>query len=428
MGVYTYGIRSISKIRKEKDKVQSVYTELFLLGLIFNIFFLAFYYLYISFINKHTGEIIYFILMIQFAGSALNVEWMNEAREDYRFILVKSVLIKVLYVASIFTFVRRDNIVAYGMVVSWAYILENIFSFIYITKKTKISIKGLSLKKHLKPLLLIFMITNISLLYAQSDKIMLGLLVSDQAVAVYTIPHYIMTSVYNVVISIIVVSIARLCSLLNEKSKEEYNTLHNELVRSFYMIFIPIIFFIFVAAGDIITLYAAGKYDDSIVPLKIFAWAILFNSMVYIEREGVLYLYEKEKIIITCNLIGGLINFGFNTALYFMGYFNPINAVSTLAFSFLIVAVLMRIFIRRIDKNIELITIRTVLYFLFSLPLIFFDYMISKYAAGPVMRLLLLGGFGIVFYVLLLVISKDRVFINNVKASLKKLQGLKKRV
>jgi len=428
LGVYTYGIRTISKIRREKDKIRTVYTELFLLGLIFNIFFLLLYLFYIRYINNHTGELIYLILMLQFIGSALNVEWLNEAMEDYRFIVIKSVIVKTLYVASIFNFVRSDNLIAYGLIVSVAYILENLLSFIYITKKNKITLRHLVLRKHLKPLLLIFLITNISLLYAQSDKMMLGLMISDHAVAVYTIPHYITTSVYNVVISIIVVSIARLCSLLNKDSDEEYLTLHNELVRSFYMVFIPILIFIFVGASDIIALYAAGKYNESIMPLKIFVWAVFFNSMVYIEREGVLYLFEKEKAIIICNLIGGLFNFGSNVVLYFLGLFNPTNAVISLGISFFMVAVIMRIYICKINKRIEIVTLRSAAYLLFSLPLFLLDYLIALFVSGPLLRLLLLGVLGVPLYILLLVVSKDKIFINNMKTSANKLKELKIKV
>src|SRR5690606_18299613 len=85
LGVYTYGIRTASKIREEKNEIRKVYTELFLLGVIMNALFSLFYLVYIRYINNHSGEIIYLILMLQFVGSALNVEWMNEATENYRF-------------------------------------------------------------------------------------------------------------------------------------------------------------------------------------------------------------------------------------------------------------------------------------------------------------------------------------------------------
>ena len=137
LGVYTYGIRTASKIREEKSEIRKVYTELFLLGVIMNALFSLFYLVYIRYINNHSGEIIYLILMLQFVGSALNVEWMNEATENYRFIMLKSVLVKAGYVAAVFIFVRGDNLIAYGLAVSAAYVLENILSFIYITRKTR---------------------------------------------------------------------------------------------------------------------------------------------------------------------------------------------------------------------------------------------------------------------------------------------------
>lgn len=424
-GVYTYGIRTISKIRTDREAIQKAYTELFLLGFAMNVIFALLYLAYIRFINNHEGEVIYMILMLQFAGSAVGVEWMNEALEDYRFIMIKASVVKAAYVAAIFIFVRGDNLPAYGLILSAVYIVENVLSFIYVTKKFGVKIKGLRLGRHLRPLLLVFLITNISLLYAQADKLMLGLLISDHAVAVYNIPHYITTSVYNVVISIIVVSVARLCALLHSNNRREYLLLHNELVRSFYMIFIPLLVFIFVGAADIIAIYAAGKYDESVLPLRIFTVAVFLNAIVYIERECALYLHEREKAIIACNLAGGLFNLAANAVLYFTGLFRPDTAVATLAASFLIVTILLRLSVRRIDRRIDAIPRRALAYFLFSLPLFALKRAVTLFIARPFPRLITLAAVGGMVYLLLLLVSNDRIFINNLRVTLEKIGELK---
>jgi len=429
LGIYTYGIRSISKIRQDKEKTKTLFTELFLIGLIFNVIFALFYLLYIRYINNHTGEAIYFILMVQFIGSSLYVEWMNEALEDYRFITIKSILVKILYISSIFIFVRSDNLISYGFIVSLAFVLESLLSFLYITFKNGVNFKKLNLKKHIKPLFLIFLITNISLLYVQTDKMMLGLLLSDSAVTTYTIPNYIVTAIYNVVLSILIVGIPRLNDLLNNKSEKDYVRLYNELIRAFSMIFIPILFFVFVTSEEIIVLYAAGKYNDSITPLKVFSVTIFINALLYIQREGVVYLYEKEKRIILYNLIGGVFNISSNFILYFTGLFTPINAIFTLFISYFIVSGLMRRYIHKeINKDIEFISRRVFYYFLFSIPIVIVDYFVSLLISSTFIRLITTSVVSAVIYVGLLYITKDQVFINNVKVTIKKIRAFKKQV
>jgi O-antigen/teichoic acid export membrane protein len=421
--VYTYGIRSISKIRENKKEVQKLFSELFLIGLFFNFFFAGFYLFYIRFINNHQGELIYYILMIQFLGSTLSVEWLNEAQENYRFITFKSVIVKGLYIATVFLLIKGDNLIRYGLIISITFVLESLISFIFLYRKNRMKWRDLNLKRHFKSILLAFLITNISLLYVQTDKIMLGLLISDAAVAAYTIPNYIVTSIYNVVISIFVVAIPRLTNLLHEKKGEEYRKLYNELLQAFLMIFIPILFYIFISSEKLIVLYAAGKYNDSILPLKLSTIYIFFNALVYTQREGVLYLSEKERPILFCNLIGGLFNLMSNLILYFLKILTPVNAIITLVVSYLLVTCLLRFYIRRkVSSKLKILNRRILSYFLFSLPIILIDKLLSLFKLNSIIFLILSLSSFLFIYFLLLIIFKDRIFLNNFKTSLNKVK------
>ncbi|HEY8396001.1 MAG TPA: oligosaccharide flippase family protein [Bacilli bacterium] len=425
--IYVYGIRTISKIRQDKEKVSLFFSELFIIGLFFNIFFLVFYFLYTRFVN-HSPESIYYIFMLQFIGTAFQVEWLNEAEENYLFITLKSLFIKGGYLAAIFLFVRADNLLRYGLIVSLTNVADSLVSFIYLYRKNKMSFRNLNLKRHLKKVFLAFLITNISLLYVQTDKIMLGLLISDAAVAAYTIPNYIVTSLYNIVISIFVVAIPRLTSLLHNKKTEEYKTLYNELVQAFLMIFIPILFYMFINAEELIVLYAAGKYNDSIVPLRLSTIYIFFNSLVYIQREGVLYLSERERPIIVCNLLGGLFNLLSNTVLSFLNHFNPVTAIVTLIISYVLVTILLRIYIsKKITPKLKLVNLRILSYFLFSFPMILIAAFLSLFKLS---RLAYLAASLVIFigvYSMLLIIFKDRIFLDNLKTSYLKVKNFLRR-
>lgn len=425
VGIYTYGIRSVSKVRKNPEETKSLFTELFLLGLMLNVLFALIYGGYILFVNNHRGEVIYWILMAQFVGSTLSSEWMNEGMENYRFITLKSMIVKGVYVAAIFMLIRRDDLTLYGWIVSLTYALESLAGFLYIVLHYRIRLQKLHLKRHFKPLFYIFLISNISLLYVQADKIMLGLLISDSAVSTYTIPNYIVTSVYNVVVSLLIVAIPRLNHLLCNHEEEKYRTLYKELIRAFYMVFVPILFYVFANAKTIMIVYGAGKYNDCILPLQLFAITILFNSAVYVQREGVLYLYEKEKQIIVLNLIGGVITFGSNWILYFLGLFSPLSAIISLSIAYLCAAVLMQIYIyRNIGAGFRLFTGRTISYILFSLPVLPIAYFVNALISDSILRLVLSLVISVVLYTVMLLASKDEVFVTNLKYTFRKIREL----
>ncbi|NLW45979.1 MAG: oligosaccharide flippase family protein, partial [Firmicutes bacterium] len=310
----------------------------------------------------------------------------------------------------------------YGLIVSLSFVLENLLSFLYLSRRIGLRLRHLQLRSHVKGVFLAFLIANISLLYVQTDKIMLGLLLSESAVATYTIPNYIVTSIYNIVISLFVVAIPRLNSLFG-KSKSEYEALFNELSRAFLMVFIPLLFFVFISAEDLIIVYAAGKYNDCILPLKLFTIAIFFNALVFIQREGILYISEKEKIIIRYNLLGGILNLVSNFVLYFLGLFKPVTAIITLTGSFLLVSILMQYYIkRRMKEKVRLFSRNLLSYFLFSLPVIGIDYLLGLTNMARLLRLILSLLLFAGVYLSLLLLCKDQVLINNMRTSLKKIR------
>lgn len=426
VSIFTYGVRSISKIREKKEEVKKTFTEIFIYSFILTSLFTILYLLYVTLVGNHSGETIYYILMLQFIGSFVAVEWMNEAFEDYKFITIKSLLVKLAYIASIFIFVRSDNLISYTYIISFTFILDDLISFIYIYKKHGLTFKGLNLKKHLKPIILIFLISNISLMYMQADKLMLGLMLSDHAVTTYTIPSYIVVSIYNVILSIFIVAVPRLNDYFHNRSKEDFRKLYNEILRTFFIIFIPLIVFVFVLSDDIISLYTSSKYLESITPLKYFCIVIFLNATVYLQREGILYVFEKEKKIIKYNLLGGIINIGLNLLLYFLGVFNPTTAIITLGVSFLFLSVIMRMFVaREIDNKILLIDKQIIKYMLISVIVVLVDYLFSLIISNLLIRLIVVFiVFGIV-YLLGLIITKDRILILNYKVGKKEILKIK---
>ena len=78
-GIYNFGVREISKVRHDRKKVESVFTSLFIIGIISNVAVTIFYILY--FTNRSTGidVYIYTTMIIQMASNIVYIEFVNEA-------------------------------------------------------------------------------------------------------------------------------------------------------------------------------------------------------------------------------------------------------------------------------------------------------------------------------------------------------------
>ncbi len=79
---------------------------------------------------------LYIALSIQIFTQFVSIEWMNEAFENYGFILFKTLFIRVLMLVSIFAFVKKaDDIVNYAFILSITNLINYLISFYYIKKE-----------------------------------------------------------------------------------------------------------------------------------------------------------------------------------------------------------------------------------------------------------------------------------------------------
>ena len=154
-GIYNYGVREISKVRKDKDKFENIFTSLFVIGILSNLIVTIFYIGYILIRGNGIDSIVYLVMIIQMVSNVFYIEFVNEAVENYRFIALKTILIRILYLISIFAFVRKStDVIIYSIVVSTTVLLNNLASFFYLKKQYRFNFKNLSILCHIVPLII----------------------------------------------------------------------------------------------------------------------------------------------------------------------------------------------------------------------------------------------------------------------------------
>ena len=135
-GVYNYGIREISKVRDDKKKVSQLFSNLFFISLLSNLLVLIIYVIYSILNSSGIATTIYLIMVIQIFANIFYIEFVNEALENYKFITIKSVIVKIIYFISLLLLVRKpDDIVIYSVIICLTVFLNNIISFIYAKKR-----------------------------------------------------------------------------------------------------------------------------------------------------------------------------------------------------------------------------------------------------------------------------------------------------
>ena len=171
-GVYQYGLREISRVRHNKQLLSKTFTSLFIFTGMTTIITTIAYVFFIKYM--YSGRIVYtacIILTFNLIANIFYVEWINEALENYDFITIKTIIVRIIYIILLFVCVKSSkdvNNYLYLLVVST--VLNNIISYIYIKKKIKFDFKEIKILRHIKPMFLVVILSNVNVLYTQLDK------------------------------------------------------------------------------------------------------------------------------------------------------------------------------------------------------------------------------------------------------------------
>lgn len=330
-GIYNYGVREISRVRDDPAAMNRLFTSLFLIGIVSNGLAMALYIGYAFWRSGTQIEIyVYLVFIIQFAANMFYVEFANEAKENYRFIMIKTILVRIGYLASIFIFVRKpEDVVPYAIVISMTVFVNNILSYIKIRQDVHFDFGGIKIKKHLFPLVVSLVIANVDIFYFQLDKIMLSPLVSDIAVTEYFIPTNMVGMVSAVPLALINVAIPRTSALLGEGKRGEYEQVLAMTAEKYLALVIPINFGFIVLAKEIMQLYTLDVYTYTWPVLILAAISRIALSYQSILNNLVMYVNSREKQQVIMLALFGVVNLIMNVILAVLGCFTVMTSLAT---------------------------------------------------------------------------------------------------
>lgn len=356
-GVYQYGLREISRVRHNKELLSKTFTSLFIFTGMTTIITTIAYVFFIKYM--YSGRIVYtacMILTFNLIANIFYVEWINEALENYDFITIKTIIVRMIYIILLFVFVKsaKDvNNYLYLLVVST--VLNNIISYIYIKKRIKFDFKEIKILRHIKPMFLVVILSNVNVLYTQLDKFLLGEFVGLKEVGYYTTAQNISTIISTLLLSVIHATIPRLSHYIASDNDEKYVNLLDKITKIYFMLLFPAAIGMIVLAKEIILIYGGQEYIDAVPMLVVFSIYMITLGYETILGNQVMYVKKKEKKQVEMIFVGGFINLVLNIFLLKINLLNGTYSIITTMIANIIVIILECLYIRKklnLDFNI----------------------------------------------------------------------------
>ena len=419
-GIYNYGIRAISKVKDDKNKINYVFSKLFYISVFTSLLTTGIYFLFIFFdASIENLKVLYYILGAQALFQFLNIEWMNEAYENYAFILYKTLIIRITMLVAIFAFVKTaDDIVPYAIVMTATTILNYLLSFLWIKREVSfVKIGFIELAKASKPLFTMLLLANANMLYTLLDRMFITKGPDENYISYYTIAYSIVMLIAGVLSGAISVSIPRLGYYLGKKDYNSYNHLVNQAASLFYFLMIPTSFGIMILGKYATVIYSSEKYLEAGIVTSVFAFRTIIWAIELILGKQIIFINDHENRLTAFYFAGGGANLLFNCILYINNIFAPEYYIATTIIAEAIVVLLEIHFIRKHQLiNLKEIFVTLTRYGLISLGFIPIFYIfkmifqISSYTVNLNMILMVLSTIATcgIYYLLTLFLTKDK--------------------
>lgn len=313
LGIPLYGIREIAKVRNNKLEKSKVFSEIFFLNIITTILgvvvYICFYNLNIIKNDKEIFLIFSLVLLFNF----LSVDWFFQGIEDYKYITVRTVIIKILSTLFLFVFIKKSSdIYIYSIIVVFSLVGSNFFNIVRALKLVQLKLKGLNIKRHLKGIFIIFSMNLAISIYTNLDSVMLGSYGSKYSLGIYSAASKIIALVMGIVTSLGAVLLPRISNYIEEKKEKDIKQILEKTFSFLLFLIIPSIIGIYFTANEIILLFAGEEYLEATTTLKILSLIILFIGFSNFIGMQILYPRGEEKKVFYSVLVGAIINFSLN--------------------------------------------------------------------------------------------------------------------
>lgn len=427
-GIYQYGLREISKVRDDKKKLRQTFTSLCLFTFMTNIIASAVYMVFVA-VSYRDKPYMYTCIIMGFnlVFNMFYVEWVNEALENYDFIAIKTMIVRIVYSALILLFVRSDkDYLFYLYLVVGFNFINNIISFVYVKKRIKFDFSDLQFAKHIRPMLYVVILSNTGVLYTQLDKIMIKSNSGTTDVGYYYTAQRIMTIINTLMLTVIQVTMPRLSNYLGNESKKEYLSLLKRVIKIYFLFLFPASIGLLCLSKEAIYMFGGAKFLPAVPVMVVFAIYMLSIGVEGVIANQMIYLHGREKDDAMLVLIGGVINLGLNVLLVVTGTFNMVTAISTTLIANLIVIFLEYRLVRKVIKlDIELFAYENTKYLLYSLIFIPITFVIKKFVGNIficcILEVMACG----LAYLAILIITKDETFFELSHKILRKFKIIK---
>lgn len=314
-GVGTYGVRAIAQVRDDKEKLSKTTQEILFINLIMmGVSYLLFFVLLAFSDTLKQERILLNMISFQIFFTTIAIEWFYAGIEQFQYVAIRTILLRLTALIATFIFINtKDDYITFALISMIATVGSSVLNLINIKKY--VSFKCYSdyeLKKHLKPMFLLFLTGFAIAIYTNINTTMLGFFRTNVDVGYYNTAIRIKAISLSLVTSLGVVLLPRLSYYIQHNMQTEFNIALNKSVNFIMLIALPVSVFFAFFAKETILILAGSSYIEAIVPLQIIMLTVVFVGITNILGVQILLPLKKDGALLISVVVAAVVDITLN--------------------------------------------------------------------------------------------------------------------
>ena len=342
LGVNSYGIREVAKVRDDNAKLIKITTELFIFTTITTLVTYAVFIVSLFVVEAFSeNRFLLFINGFTILFNTLSAGWFFQGIEQYTYVTIRGVAIKILSFVGIILFVHAPSdylfyaallVIATGLAslinvcymftilkkTAKNYLASNVSrcrNGAFLIKETARTAGPFSIKQHIRPMLSFFFIAAAISIYTILDTTMLGFLSTNQQVGYYSASMNIKNAISGVISALAGVLLPRASNMLIKKEYSSYISIIKRCTYYVLLAAIPSAILLYFFATPLLSWYAGADFGGAGAVLSIVGIAIIPISLSGIFCNAVMIPLGLEKYCVRIYAAAAIMNFALNLAL-----------------------------------------------------------------------------------------------------------------
>lgn len=430
LGTATLGTRTIAEYQEDRKKRSFEFWNILLLKIILSSINLILYFLYVIFIAKN--KLISSIQSIYLFSVMIDISWLLQGMENFKKICIKNFIMKILNVIYIFIFVKSSSDLGkYIFGLAFFTLIGNLTLWTNVKEYVdKVKINELNPFNELSTSLQLFLPTVATQIFAILDKSMIGWFSPNKLEnGYYEQAFKIVDMSLMLIVALTSVMIPRIASEYRKNNNKKIEEYINKSFAFVYMTAIPMIIGLNTISSIFVPWFFGDEYLKAVYILKILSFLYICMGITSVTGSQYLISTNQQRKHTLFLLVGGGCNFVLNLILIPKIY--SIGAAIGSVIGELIIAIIELSYLCKNKViNIQRLIILSKNYIIAGLVMGLVLNLMKKIFLNNVVLMFSMIFVGIFIYLLILIIEKDSIVIeqfNKLIFKVKEMENIERR-